>query len=159
MTLRRTALLLLAASAIGSAPAHSQPRIGPGNIRIDPDILKGTHSRPLAVLRNKGCTFYENANGGGASWKKQVEWLAASYPSQDSYSQYVTTVGDWWDNRISSLRCDDSSQVHCSVAVYRNTNRGGGDAIFWGSQGLINLADYGWDDTISSFQVFCNRMK
>ncbi|MBO0906333.1 hypothetical protein [Jiella sonneratiae] len=152
------ALILLTTLALVSKPAYSQPKIGPGNIMIDPTILKGK-GQVLAAVLTKGCTFYEHAQAGGTRWKKQVAWLSASYPSQDSYSQYVPTVGDWWDNRISSLRCDDSAKIHCSVAVYRDANRGGGDAIFWGSQGIVNLAQYGWDDTISSFQVFCNRMK
>ena len=34
-----------------------------------------------------------------------------------------------------------------------------GDAILWGSQGMINLDKYGWNDIVSSYMVFCDRLK
>jgi hypothetical protein len=107
-------------------------------------------------VRGHGCTFYEDADGGGESWHKQVAWRVADLGNATVYSQYVTTVGEWWDDRISSMSCDETADVYCYAAVYPEPDKGGYEAIFWSDQGLFNLADWGYDDTISSFVVFCN---
>lgn len=160
MSFKAVVLALSLASALVSGAQAAGITAGPGGlqVQINPDLWKRVGGVPMAV-RGKGCTFYESAGGGGESWHKDVAWLAQSYPNQDSYAQYVTTVGDWWNDKISSIQCDDSEQVHCSVSVFHDTNSQGGDAIFWGSQGLFDLANFGWNDTISSFMVFCNLMK
>lgn len=145
------ALLSGSASAIGL-----QTR---GDIQIDTGIVTRSNGALPAAIRGKGCTFYEHANGGGERWHKAVGWLAQKYDSQDSYAEYVTYVGEWWNDRISSMQCDDSEKVHCSIGVYPERNKGGREAIFWGSQGLFNLSEWGYDDTISSFMIFCNLMK
>lgn len=162
MTLKSLAAALGAVLALQAGAASAiDLKTYPGNIsvQINPNIVKHLPGALPKAISGKGCTFYENPNGGGESWHKPVGWLAQKYDNQDSYSEYVTTVGEWWDNRISSIQCDESEKVHCSVAVYRDVNKGGGDAIFWGSQGLFNLSDWGWDNQISSFQIFCNLMK
>ncbi|UYN99844.1 MAG: hypothetical protein KIT02_00955 [Devosia sp.] len=158
MKLRQTMLLVVALAGLGAGAVQAQQIMLPGQMSRDFVIKPIPGTMPMS-MRNKGCTFYEHANGGGESWKKNVGWLAQRYDNQDSYAEYVTTVGEWWDNRISSLKCDDSAAVRCSIGVYRDPNKGGGEAIFWGSQGMVNLASYGWDDTISSYMIFCNLMK
>lgn len=166
MTGQRHAIMVALASAcliIGTVPGFAQVKLGPlvsgGQVQVDPNIINRLSGRLPASMNGKGCTFYEHANGGGERWHKSVGWLARRYDNQDSYAEYVNTVGDWWNDRISSLSCDDSARVRCSIAVYPEVNKGGREAIFWGSQGLINLADFGYDDTISSYMIFCNLMK
>lgn len=162
-TIARTiATLAVAVAAVVAGPsaAHAaSTEVQHGSIRIDPSIVRGQIAAMPMAMSGKGCTFYEHADGGGESWHKEVGWLSARYANQDSYAEYVTTVGDWWDNRISSMQCDESDQVHCSVGVYPDHKKGGREAIFWGSQGLINMADWGYDETISSYMIFCNLMK
>ena len=158
------ALALLAAMPHGSlhatpvfddaVPAWAKSR----PLKLDPAKFRPVAILPMAV-RNKGCTFYEHRNGGGEAWRKTVSWLAYSNSSTDTYAQTVATVGPWWNDRISSIRCDDSASVRCSAEVWRDVNRGGGDAILWGSQGMINLDKYGWNDIVSSYMVFCDRLK
>lgn len=154
LTLTTIAIAALAAPAFAAGGMQLQ-----NGIQIDTSIVNLTRIALPAAIQGKGCTFYEHANGGGESWHKSVGWLAQKYSSQDSYAEYVTHTGDWWNDRISSMQCDESEQVHCSVAVYPDVNKGGREAIFWGSQGLFNLADWGYDDTISSYMIFCNLMK
>ncbi|MET3927924.1 hypothetical protein [Devosia sp. 2618] len=129
------------------------------NIQIDTSVTNLRNVALPAAIRGKGCTFYEHDNGRGEAWHKSVGWLANSYSNQDSYAEYVTYTGEWWNDRISSLKCDDSSRVRCSVGLYEHTNKGGREIILWGGQGLVNLSQYGFNDTISSFMIFCNLMK
>ena len=166
MIVKRLALMLAALALLpaGSALADSglkvrfDPKALGRPLHIDPNILKRASGLPSDVA-GRGCTFYEHNNGGGKSWRKSVNWLAYDNQSVTTYAEYVTTVGPWWNDKISSMRCDDSSKVHCSAEVWRDDNRGGGDAIFWGTQGLLNLDRYGWNDTVSSYMVFCDRVK
>lgn len=149
----------LALTATLAAPAFGAGVQIRDHIQIDTSVINLTNVAMPIGISGKGCTFYEHANGGGERWHKPVGWLAQRYADQDSYAEYVTHTGEWWDNRISSMRCDDSNKVHCSVAVYPEPNKGGREAIFWGGQGMLNLADWGYDDAISSYMIFCNLMK
>lgn len=156
----RSAACSLGILALLASPALSAGIVRNDNLQIDTRIIKSTAltALPMAIV-GKGCTFYEHPNGQGAAWNKAVGWLAERRSTQDSYAEYVTYTGEWWDDRISSMRCDESETVRCSIAVYPERNKGGREAIFWGSQGLFNLSDWGYDDTISSFLIFCNHMK
>ncbi|MDB5538106.1 MAG: hypothetical protein JWP26_2931 [Devosia sp.] len=128
-------------------------------LQLDPGLFQRVGVMPAAMV-NKGCTFYEDNDGQGEAWHKAVGWLAQSYENQDSYAEYVTSVGPWWNDKISSLQCDETDTVKCSIGIYRDDNKGGGDeAILWSSQGMINLDRYGWNDAISSYMVFCNLLK
>ncbi|WP_286722558.1 hypothetical protein [Devosia sp. 63-57] len=145
--------------ALAGAQAQALDLQMNGAIKIDPTIIKALPG-PLPVqIIGKGCTFYEHKNGGGERWHKAVGWVAAKYSDQTSYAEVVTYTGDWWNDRISSLTCDDSDKVHCSVAVYPDRDRRGGEAIFWGGMGMINLDRWGLNDKVSSFSIFCNLMK
>jgi hypothetical protein len=164
MSLRKFTAALLTAMIMQSAPAAAtETRImrdfGPGDriFKIDPSRLQRT-ILPAALV-GQGCRFFEKSQARGANWQKSVEWKAASYADQDVYAQYVATVGPWWDNRISSVRCVHTAKVRCSVSLHRDEHRGGGELIVWGKQGIVDLAGYGWDNTVSSFMVFCNHMK
>lgn len=126
---------------------------------IDPSIMDYLNTDLPEAVRGQGCNFYEHADRRGKRWHKSVAWLAQSSATQDGYAEYVAYVGDWWNDRISSLSCNDSAKVHCSVAVYTDANKGGNEAIFWGSQGTVNLAASGFEDKISSFVVYCVHMK
>lgn len=117
-----------------------------------------TKFTPAAIV-GKGCSYYEQSDGRGAEMRVNVAWLAKDDPNQPIYLQYQAQVGSFWNDRIQSLRCDDSSKVHCYTGVYADVDKGGGDAIFWGMQGLVNLGPSGWSKKISSLQVFCNLMK
>lgn len=150
------AIGLLILTCLPALSAGVQLRDG---IQIDTRIIKALPGTLPLAIRGKGCTFYEHANGRGERWHKPVGWLAQRYSNQDSYAEYVTYTGDWWNDRISSMTCDDSDKVHCSVAIYPDRDRGGREAIFWGGQGLLNLSDWGYNDMVSSFMIFCNLMK
>lgn len=146
-------------SVLANPVLASASPISHGSIQIDTSVLQSRNLTLPVAIKGKGCTFYEHADGGGEAWHKGVGWQAQTYANQVSYAEYVTTVGNWWDDRISSLQCDESDKVHCSVAVYPDQNKGGREAIFWGSQGIVNLGDWGYDKTISSYMIFCNLMK
>lgn len=149
--------------ALTSIVALSAPTLAAGilsrDLQIDTSVITRLNAALPIAITGKGCTFYEGANGTGESWRKAVGWLSKRYANQDSYAEYVAQTGDWWNDRISSMQCDDSERVRCSVAVYPDVNKGGREAIFGGSLGRINLADWGYDDTISSYMIFCNLMK
>lgn len=130
-------------------------------IQVNPNVIKKLGVMPMTV-KGKGCTFYENANGGGESWHKAVGWLY-SEPNQSNskyvYAESMPTLGDWWNDRISSLKCDMNENVRCSVALYKDANMGGQDAAFDAAGGLINLDQYGFNDQVSSAMIFCTKMK
>lgn len=123
------------------------------------DVMKRAKRAVPAAVRGKGCVFYERANGKGADWRVNVAWRSGGSENQPNYAQVIGTTGDWWDNNISSLRCDETENVRCSVSLHDGPNRTGPDAILWGSQGLINLGQYGWDNRASSFMVLCVWLK
>lgn len=148
----RTVFLLVSSLISSEAAADDLAQQLPDGVVIE------APTQLMSQITSKGCTFYENAGGGGESWTVNVEWKNANYPDQVEYSQALSTVGEWWDDRISSLRCDESEKYKCSVSLYRDNNKAGGDIILWGSQGLINLDQWGWDDTASSLQIFCTEM-
>lgn len=145
--------------ALTSAPTPALDFKMNGNIKIDPAIVRALPGPLPRQIMGKGCTFYEHNNGGGERWHKAVGWLAAKYSDQTSYAEVVTYTGDWWNDRISSVTCNDSDKVHCSVALYPDRDRRGGEAIFWGGMGMINLDKWGLNDKVSSFSIFCNLMK
>lgn len=158
-TRARLLLATIGLLALAGAPAQAIDLQMNGAIKIDPTIVKALPG-PLPVqVAGKGCTFYEHNDGGGERWHKAVGWVAAKYPDQTSFAEIVAYTGDWWNDRISSLTCDDSDKVHCSVGVYPDRDRRGGDAIFWGGMGMINLDRWGLNDEVSSFSIFCNLMK
>lgn len=164
MSIQKIIATVLAIITLHSAPAAAidakllrDYQITDQVFRIDPS--KFQRSILPAAVAGKGCRFFEHANGGGASWQKSVAWKAQSTPTQDIYAEYVSSVGPWWNDRISSVVCTDTAKVKCYAALFRDVNKGGGDMIAWGAQGRINLANYGWDNTVSSFTVYCNLMK
>ncbi len=152
------ALATLAGAAQAATFAKFNQNAMTSVIHMDLSRLPHTGVIPAAIA-NKGCTFYENANGGGQSWKKTVAWVAQEYADQTSYAQTVPDIGSWWNDKISSLRCDEGGNVHCSADLSQDGGRKGPDIILWGSQGLVNLQGYGWNDRASSFAVFCTLMK
>ncbi len=123
-------------------------------LKVPPNVM----AMPM-LLKNKGCTYYESANGGGQNWRKDVAWLAESASGQVTYAEVVNDTGSWWNDRISSVRCDDSDKVHCYTDLSADLNRKGQDVIVWGQQGLVNLASSGFDKKASSFAVFCTMIK
>jgi hypothetical protein len=163
--MKRTAsitALLITFVQIGSASAldisHMQM---PSNMKLNPDVIARLPRLPGAlpmVVKGKGCTFYENANGSGASWHKEVSWQSSKEGNQVTYAEVVNYTGDWWNDKISSIRCDDSASLHCYTAIYPDANRGGQDAVIAGQQGLISLQGSRWDNSISSFAVFCTKI-
>ena len=150
-------------SALVAVTALASPTFAAGilsrDLQIDTSVISRINAPLPIAMAGKGCTFYEGANGTGESWHKSVGWLAQRYANQDSYAEYVPQTGQWWNDRISSMQCDNSERVRCSVAIYPDANKSGREAIFDGSHGRINLADWGYDDTVSSYMIFCNLMK
>lgn len=149
----------------GRAVADPGPRVlmeGAFTDRV-PNIDTGRFQAVGAIpaeVSGKGCTFYEHAGGRGESWHKEVEWLADRQPGVDIYAQYVADTGSWWNDRISSLKCDVSARVSCMAEVYENGAKGGRKASFRESGALVELAAHpGWDKAISSYVVYCAHIK
>lgn len=117
--------------------------------RIDPN------TRMELAGSKHGCTVYLDPNGSGQRWDAFVN-IPRVIATRRSYNK-LYNASSAWDRRISSLRCEASSRVDCTVAVYSGTNRSGDNAMLYGRMGLVNLSQFGWDDRIRSLEVFCSR--
>lgn len=95
-------------------------------------------ARPLAG-RGPGrgaCTFYADANYQG---------MRGVQPAGDN-----RWVGDGWNDRISSVRCDPG----CTLEAYEHIDFGGARERFRGSVAFVGPV---WNDRASSLRVTCSR--
>ncbi len=113
----------------------------------------------LAPAHGGGCTFYGKPDGGGMSVKTPATKVARKMPDQTVFAEVVPNVPGPLKQNISSVRCDDSPQVHCAAALYSEPNRGGDRILVWGAQGMVNLLPIRFDNKPASVAIFCTALK
>lgn len=152
--------LAIVFAAVTSLPASARDvKLGP--VINNPEIR-------IRGVPNNGCTMYEHLNGGGESWKAKVNWKFRAVDGMTIYREVYNETGPYWNDKISSVRCDLKGNVSCSAYLYEHANQGGGRPVYIEGGKLINLTDQeiggyyrsqGFDNKTSSFLVDCTVRK
>lgn len=124
-------------------------------------VSPGLAGKMPAGVRGKGCTFYEHINGKGADWKKPVEWQATSHTGgtvTSVWAQTMPTLGEWWNDRISSVQCDSGPKLICTALLYEHVNFKGSYVVVDGRSGRQNMPA-SFNDKASSIQIYCADLR
>lgn len=130
------------------------------NTPVEIDTSRLVRAMIPAELRGKGCSFFNLTQLRGTNWHVPVEWRAGQFDISgrgkvEIFSQYIATTGEWWNDNISSLRCNPN----CSVVAYDGPEKRGRKISFSSRDGTVDLARHqGWDKAISSMVVSCARL-
>ncbi|MGF1624358.1 MAG: hypothetical protein ACFCVH_05705 [Alphaproteobacteria bacterium] len=154
--------LCAAAVAIGLAA----PALGQENNRLvrpfDPSFEQSPDMLQLVLppaFRGLGCTFYADANGGGESWRVEVDSFIETRNGRSYYGATVPWVGHAWNDRISSIRCGRAGSIGCYPVVYRDAVENQplfAPTSFGVDAGdLIELSRFGMDNAISALSLKC----
>ncbi len=150
------AAVMLASCAYPSDPAHAQNRewsLKPGSL----DQINRPAPRPVIErFQRPGCTLYEHPDGAGAAWRyRTTEFIATTGYRVDTGKFNLPAASN---DKVSSLRCDWTAQAReCRITVYRDPNQTGPGRTYLGSEGLVNTRTGGFEDTISSISIECNK--
>jgi len=162
------AAAVAAFAALGLQPALAQNNnSGELKRKIPGDIIINKPYSAKDAVPNMGCTFYEHINGRGQAWHVKVGWKLRETADLVMFREQLNTFGDYWNDRVSSVKCDRAGKVICSAFLYDNANlsgSGGKPAIIHADQ-LVNLnvneLNYyrtdGFDDKASSAIISCTR--
>ena len=133
---------------------YEQLRKGEFSDRKIPDIRNGIMP---ALLRNMGCWFYMDPNGGGTRMRQIVSDFVPGTEGAPLYHTITVGLGNTWNDKISSVQCDFDGNVYCYATLYRESNFAGPSTTIRGdSNRVVNLtAATGWDNAVTSFQVAC----
>lgn len=157
-------LLLAAALLTATSAVALEKKLEFSSDRLPADLLQ--RKGPLlsdqivtAAIKKKGCTFYEHINGGGASWKINVDWIAydGGQPKKNVYGQAVGKLGSWWNDKISSVQCDTAGELKCLFNGYEHSDFDGKSFTAGVNGNMYNLPR-NTNDTLSSVQVFCSEL-
>lgn len=64
-----------------------------------------------------------------------------------------------YDNVFSAVRCDDSPDARCHVVLFADVELKGRRVEILGSQGMVDLAEIGFDNQVSSLKITCDVRK
>lgn len=112
-------------------------------------------------IKGKGCAFYEHIDGKGADWKKAVEWQATRHTGgtvSSVWAQTMPTLGEWWNDRISSVKCDSGTKLICTALLYEHVNFKGSYVVIDGRNGRQNMPA-SFNDKASSIQIYCADLR
>lgn len=146
--------LVLSTLVAGHAVAENR-------IEINPDLLKpldlGGGGMPNE-LRNKGCTFYDQADKKGQSFRVTVNWKAGEQPGHRVvFAESMGALGDWWNDKVASVACDSKTfgkpEVECEAVLYNDADFKGG---FFKHKGWERAVRNLKDKTASSVKVMCS---
>lgn len=156
--------IFLAATLAATSAMALERKIELSSDRLPADLLKRT--APLlsqqvvtAAIKKRGCTFYEHINGGGASWKVNVDWIAhdGGEPKKNVYGQAVARLGPWWNDKISSAKCDTAGKLKCLFNGYEHADFSGRNFTAGIDGKIYNMPGF-TNDMLSSVQVFCSEL-
>ncbi len=97
-----------------------------------------------------GCTLYEHVNGGGQSWRVEAAHRDRRNPS--AFVQAQDSFGPWWNDRVSSVQCDETRAVSCWAELYEHNGfQGRRETVRPGQRTNLGALH----DRASSIQVTC----
>ncbi len=139
-----------AQQAPGAAPLQGDALIDSHKLR-NPRLPPPEQRGPFPPRKMLGCTFYEDADFLGRSRKYTV----AIGVKSGTYTHAVSYVGDDFNDRISSFRCDNS----CRAQLYTDRNFDGhhspDDTQVSDLRHVLSPTKGGFDDMVSSLKVIC----